>query len=173
MKNYLLLFSALVLIFSSCSSSRYGYVPKGNKNTAKIVKHKSKYSKANESKKEIVYLGNKKAIAKTGNAEVKLNLPAFTPLKRAEKMNHKVEVKTNKPTENFVLSPTAIDKVLKISGQHGLEKVQAERSWLYYLLVGLILLLVASLLAGLIGYIFYVAGVIALILAILALFGII
>lgn len=177
MKNYLLLFSALVLIFSSCSSSRYGHVPKGNKHSAEIVKHPSKYSKANN-KQSLALLNQKKVVTITSSTEVQLNevdAPVIIQPKTAVKNDTKATVKANTINQNktFVLSPPAINKILKKNGQSGLDKVQAERSWLYYLIVGVILVLIASLLVGLIGYIFYVAGVIALILAILALFGII
>ena len=100
MKNYILLFSALVLIFSSCSSSRYGHVPKGSKHTAKVVKHKSKYSKKQSN--EVTTLDLKKADLNATLAAIEVELEKVdfeavekTETKATEKRNTNEKGTTN------------------------------------------------------------------------------
>lgn len=180
MKNYILLFSALVLIFSSCSSSRYGHVPKGSKHTAKVVKHKSKYSKKQSN--EITTLDLKKADLNATLAAIEVELEKVdfeavekTETKAAEKRNTNSAVKKDnvKKDNAFVLSPPAIKKTLKQNSEKALEEVQASRSWLYYIVVGLIFLLLAAIIVWPFGWIFYLVGVIAIIVGLLALIGIV
>lgn len=175
MKSKIVVLLLSVVFLASCSSSRYGRIPK-----AKKKKHTAAVKQFKKNKLNTVELAAIKKTAQNSaieKAEVVLNKPQSINIsKRNATANAltKVTLTTKSASKKVasikqILKPNKIKQTEKQTSTKDIEK----GSWLWYIVVGLVLLLVAALLSGLIGYIFYVAGVVAVVLGLLMLLGLI
>lgn len=179
MKTRFLLFAASLLILSSCSS-RYGYMPKGKKQKHTVAK--KEFRKKKIAPIEGITIKRPDNVSNYQQPEVAVVEVEPSKVKRtktntvaAKKANNHKEVKTpvQAKTRDFVLSPPTIEKINKAKELTEQQDTKAAHSWLWYLIVGLIFLLLAALLIWPFGWIFYVIGVICIVIGLLALLGIV
>lgn len=179
MKTRLLLPAlALLFVLSSCSNVRFGHVPKVKAKKQTAVAQKSP-EKKNITAPEVIESKKQPATDVVANYEIPGNtdfLPA-APLKSTDKTTApKTTVtkpakadKTNSLQE--ILSPKQLKKLKKVEKMAATK--EANHSWLWYIVIGLVLLLIGAILAsiglGLVGWIFWLVGVIAIIYGLLVL----
>jgi uncharacterized surface anchored protein len=174
---------ALLLVLASCSSSRFGYVPK-----VKAKKQTAVAQKAPE-KKNI----NTSAIIETKKqpaTEVVVNYEIAENNSFSEAAPLKSDVKTNKTQSTTVSKPAKTGKtnslqdVLSPKQQRKLRKAEklaktteAKHGGLWYIIVGLILILIGAVLAaiglGIVGWLFWLVGIIAIIYGLLVIIDVV
>lgn len=173
MKSNLLIVLLVSLFLASCSGSRYGHMPKvkkGNNNTQAQKTYK---------KKEIAPLvnvaGKTIQTASPAAQEVTftaINTPTESPKQiTPNKKSLRQIVKTNKGEESTLI-PAITLKVKKLTKTKA-QNEERSRSWLWYIVVGIIFILIGALIGTIIGSILYLVGVIAIIFGLLALLGIV
>lgn len=166
-----------VALLASCSS-RYGYMPKGKKQKHTVAKKEFRKKKI----APVEGITIKRPDNGSNYQQPEITVAEVEPIKieRTEKQN---TVAPNTPKKDAA-SPIVVKKaerlkqILKPNRTQKVEKQSdtkevARGSFLWYLIVGLVLILIGALLPGVVGYIFYVVGVIAIIFALLILLGIV
>lgn len=178
MKNYLLL-AIVGLLLSSCSS-RYGHIPKVRKHK-KIVKVK-KHKPTKKQIKEVYALGNKKpSVSSEVNPSITRTEATTSNRVRNKTLSSNTDAyksinqKTLDGDINTTIGSRSLKKITSAPQNESAENAQQERSrsWLYYIVVGLIFLLLAALIVWPFGWIFYIVGLIAIFVGLLALIGLV
>lgn len=170
--RFLLPAIVLLLVLSSCSNMRFGHVPK--------VKAKKQETVAQKPTK-------KQKVAQLPALEVKQDgLQAVEPDYSiqhpvvASPMTVSPEKTTTVTTEqapvkgdntSTVLSPKIQKKIKKIENLTATKKVE-KGSWLWFVIVGLVLVLLGVIIPWVLGWLFYVIGVICIIYGLLMFLGI-
>lgn len=172
MKSKVIILLLSVVFLASCSNSRYGHVPKGNKNTAKIKRHTSRYSKTAEAKK--IETIATKTIVETSELP-NIHMPDVKQPKVVAKSPKttntlKAESKLNTLETNSIINKTLKPQNTEKKTKQTKESDIAKGSWLWYVIVGIVLMLVGAI-VPVVGWVFYVIGVIAVIVGLLILLG--
>lgn len=162
-----------VVFLASCSNSRYGRIPKAKKQKHSVAKKQFKKNKLNTL--ELVAI--KRTIQATDfqNPELVLNKVEAVNVE-GKKIASKRGAKTTIAAPTVVKNIDAVKQILKPNKIKQLEKNTntkeiAKGSWLWYVIVGIVLILIGGLIGTVIGSIFYIVGVIAVILGLLILLG--
>lgn len=175
MKTRLLLPAlALLFVLSSCSNVRFGHVPKVKAKKQTAVAQKSP-EKKNITAPEVIESKKQPATDVVANYEIPGNsdfLPA-TPLKSTDKTTAPKTMVT-KPTKadktnslQEILSPKQLKKLKKAEKMTATKKVE-KGSWLWFIIVGLVLILIAVILPiPVLNWLIYVIGVILIIYGLL------
>ncbi|HYG15560.1 MAG TPA: hypothetical protein VEC12_07380 [Bacteroidia bacterium] len=172
----LIIWLAGMLALASCGT-RYGHVPKvkGKQQHTAVKKPDEKQRKAEAA---VTVAPKKAAIAvMDGSAAVNTEqaaAPTTTTKKVKSRKNRTQLADAPAPGQTeTVLKPGTVKKVESIKKQLKQAEGAATHSWLWYIIVGVIFILLAAIIGGLAGYILYVVGVIAVIFGLLALIGIV
>lgn len=168
---------ALVLsiaFLASCSSSRYGRIPKAKKQKHVVAKKQFRKKKVKQTeeisaKKPIVAIEIQTPQLSSNNIVVE-----YKTQTKATQKNNKTTVPTavqnveNRESIQQILKPNKTQKIEKETKNQEVKK----GSWLYYVVVGIVLLLVGGLIGTIIGWLLVVAGTLAIIYGLLVLLGI-
>lgn len=164
-----------IVFLASCSSSRYGRIPKGKKQKHVVAKKQFRKKKA-YSAQELLQAKDLQEITAV-NAEKEINIKEVEPLTpqqareivaQQNTQNVKVEKNQLRQTIKEILKPNSTKKQ---EAQNQTNEIQ-KGTWLWYIVVGLVLFIVAVILPGLIGALFYIASLIAILIGLLMLLGI-
>jgi hypothetical protein len=167
---------AFTLVLASCSGSRYGHVPKGKKQKQVATQNTPVKKRLNErftaitKKAEIEKATTDNSVAMDYKVEVPAAPKADNYSPKTRRSSAEKNAVEQSRFEEQVLSP---EKTSKIKENTAVESERAEHSWLWYIIVGLIFLLLAAIIPWTLGWIFYIVGVIAIIVGLLALLGIV
>lgn len=172
----LIIWLAGMLALASCGT-RYGHVPKvKGKQQHTVVKERKEKQRNVEA---AVTVEPKRAAIAVMEGDAAVNT---APAATQENREVKTRRKNSRVADNVSPTPEQAETVLKPVDVKKLERIkeqvkQAEgaspHSWLWYIIVGVIFILLAAIIGGLAGYILYVVGVIAVIFGLLALIGIV
>jgi len=169
---------AFVLVLSSCSGARYGHLPMVKRQKQAVAQH-TPHKKRLNTKTTVVpkKIEIEKAVT---NDEINTNYVVAVPPAPSKNNDFTFKSRKNRTEKNISeeqtivkehsLSPWDANKNLKNSAA---EKQMVEHNWLWYIIVGLIFLLLAAIIPWTLGWIFYIVGVIAIIIGLLALLGIV
>ncbi len=159
-----------VAFLASCSSSRYGRIPKGKKQKHVVAKKQFRKKRV----KQVEGVVAKKPSANYELETTQLAISKVEVPKKTQKVNSKrettqalVQNSNEQNTIKQILKPNKTRKVEKEAESHEV----ANGSWLWYVIVGIVLMLIGALIP-VVGWVFYVVGVIAVIYGLLKLLGI-
>ena len=181
MKTKIAILILSIVFLASCSSSRYGSVPKVRKHNQTVAQKPAKKKQVIAETEEIaskpVDINTEIAAAEIPLAPQKQdiatmpapsNTVAATPApapKTVETIKKGLDIKER-------LSPRQIKKLEKLK-KHTSTKEVEKGSWLWYVVVGLILVIIGAIIPWVLGWIIYVVGTIAIIYGLLMLLGIV
>lgn len=173
----LIIWLAGMLALASCGT-RYGHVPKvKGKQQHTVVKERKEKQRQAEA---VVTVEPKKATITATEGLATVNTEKATaPETKQEVKTRKSSAKSAKvatpaPEQAEAVSkPVDTRKLERIKKQLNKAEGASPHSWLWYIIVGVIFILLAAIIGGLAGYILYVVGVIAVIFGLLALIGIV
>ena len=177
MKAKIVILILSVVFLASCSNMRYGHMPKAKK-------QKHAVAKTPEKKKE--HLAETEGIAakpaEVASTPIAAEIPlapqktviGTMPAPAKETATPAVAPQTVEKANNVKeqLSPRQVKKLEKLKKQAETKEI-AKGSWLWYVVVGLVLVIIGAIIPWILGWIFYVVGLIAILYGLLMLLGII
>jgi thiol:disulfide interchange protein len=159
-----------VAFLASCSSSRYGRIPKAKKQKHTVAKKQFRKKRV----KQVEGIVAKKPSANTELENPQLTISELEIPQNNHKTNTKKEItrasvqnRNEQSTIKQILKP---NKTQKVERETDNQEV-ANGSWLWYVIVGIVLMLIGAIIP-VVGWVFYVVGVIAVIYGLLKLLGI-
>ena len=173
MKTRIITLVLSIVFLASCSSSRYGRIPKAKKQKHTVAKKQKQFKK---NTKSVELIAIKKATEK-----LDVEAPEVV-LSKIEAVNvNGTKTVTKAPEQTTLATPSvakkidALKQVLKPNKVEKLKKQSESKeiskgSWLWYVVVGIVLMLIGALIP-IVGWVFYVIGVIAVIIGLLILLG--
>lgn len=177
MKAKIVILILSVVFLASCSNMRYGHMPKAKK-------QKHAVAKTPEKKKE--HLAETEGIAAKPAEVASTPIAAEIPLAPQKTVIGTMPAPA-KETATPAVAPQTVEKANNVKEQLSsrqvkkLEKLKkqaetkeiAKGSWLWYVVVGLVLVIIGAIIPWILGWIFYVVGLIAILYGLLMLLGII
>jgi Flp pilus assembly protein TadB len=174
----LIMLLAGMLAFASCGT-RYGHVPKVKGKQQHTAVKKTTKEKQRQQETAVTIEPKKDAVAIAEGSTAVNTEQAVAPTS-----TQKVKTRKNRTqaAETVAPAPEQAGTVLKPNDTRKLERIKKQlkqnegssvHSWLWYIIIGVIFILLAAIIGGLVGYILYVVGVIAIIFGLLALIGIV
>lgn len=176
MKTKIAIFALSIVFLASCSSSRYGSVPKVRKHNQTLAQQptKKKHQIA-----ETEGIASKPAEINTQNTSTEIPLApqkqniATMPAPAKNSASAATPTTVEKGLDiQQQLSPRHIKKLEKLK-KHTATKEVAKGSWLWYVIVGLILVILGAIIPWVLGWLLYVVGCVAIIYGLLILLGIV
>lgn len=163
---------ALLLVLSSCSNMRFGHVPKVKAKKQETVaqkpakKHKVAQLPALEGKEEGL-----QAVEPDYSIQQPVVASPMTvsPEKTTTVTTEQAPLKSDNTATT--LSPKIQKKIKKIESLTATKKVE-KGSWLWFVIVGIVLVLLGVIIPWVLGWLFYVIGVICIIYGLLMFLGI-
>ncbi len=165
-----------IVFLASCSSSRYGSVPKVRKHNQTVAQ---KPAKKKQQIAETEGIASKPAEIATQNTVAEIPLaPQKQNIATMPAPSNTVATPTApKTVEKGVdikerLSPRHIKKLEKLKKYTSTKEVQ-KGSWLWFIVVGIVFLILAAIIPWVLGWLLYVVGCILIIYGLLMLLGIV
>ena len=171
MKNKFLLIAVSVFFLSSCSDMRYAGMQKVKQNPSATIaqneneKISTPEIKAIQPKNEEVVLNN----SEVNSVVINENNKTFAN-KTPKKSDRFKQSKTKKTINNTPENPTKISQKNALEHNQTINQSHIEKgSWLWYIIVGLVFLLIGSIITGIVGNILWIVGIVLLVYGLLVL----